>query len=178
MGLFDKFKKAAAAAAPTTPAAVDVTPEPLVVYSPAPGRCVPVSEVPDPVFSGGMLGLGVGVWPEGEVVFSPASGTVTAVTPTRHAIGVTSAEGMEVLVHVGMDTVDMNGRGFAYLVAEGDHVKAGQPLLTFSREAIAAEGHPDVVVCVVSNSAEYEGVEVVANGEVEAGAAVARATAK
>ena len=174
MGLFDKFKKASAPA----PAAVGVTPEPLVVYSPVPGRCVPVSEVPDPVFSGGMLGLGVGVWPTGEVVYSPASGTVTAVTPTRHAIGVTSADGMEVLVHVGMDTVDMNGKGFAYLVASGDEVKAGQPLLTFSRADIEGAGHEDVVVCVVSNSAEYADVEVVASGDVEAGAAVARAIAK
>ena len=174
MGLFDKFKKASAPA----PEAVSVTPEPLVVYSPVAGRCVPVSEVPDPVFNGGLLGKGVGVWPEGEVVYSPASGTITAVTPTKHAIGVTSADGMEVLVHVGMDTVDMNGKGFAYLVASGDEVKAGQPLLTFSRADIKAAGHEDVVVCVVSNTAEYAGVEVVATGEVAAGAAVAKATAK
>ena len=174
MGLFDKFKKASAPA----PAAVGVTPEPLVVYSPVPGRCVPVSEVPDPVFNGGLLGKGVGVWPTAEVVYAPASGTVTAVTPTKHAIGVTSNDGMEVLVHVGMDTVDMNGKGFAYLVADGDKVKAGQPLLTFSRADIKGAGHEDVVVCVVSNSAEYADVEILANGDVEAGAAVARATAK
>jgi glucose-specific phosphotransferase system IIA component len=174
MGLFDKFKKASA----PVPEAVSVTPEPLVVYSPVPGRCVPVAEVPDPVFSGGMLGMGVGVWPTAEVVFSPASGTVTVTTPTRHAIGIATDEGMEVLVHVGMDTVDMNGKGFSYLVSAGDKVKAGQPLLTFSRAAIKEEGHDDVVVCVVTNTDEYGGVEVLVTGDVDAGRPVVRAAEK
>ena len=120
----------------------------------------------------------VSVTPEPLVVYSPASGTITAVTPTKHTTVLTSDDGMEVLVHVGMDTVDMNGKGFAYLVASGDEVKAGQPLLTFSRADIEGAGHEDVVVCVVSNSAEYADVEVVASGDVEAGAAVARAIAK
>ncbi len=177
MGLFDKFKKATASAVPVFET-VSVSPEPLVVYSPVSGRCIPISEVPDPVFSGGMLGMGVGVWPEGEVVNSPASGTVTVTTPTRHAIGIATDEGMEVLVHVGMDTVEMKGRGFSYLVSSGDKVKAGQPLLTFSRAAIKEEGHDDVVVCVVTNTDEYGSVEVLASGNVDAGCPVVRVTEK
>ncbi len=177
MGLFDKFKKATASAVPVFET-VSVSPEPLVVYSPVSGRCIPISEVPDPVFSGGMLGMGVGVWPEGEVVNSPASGTVTVTTPTRHAIGIATDEGMEVLVHVGMDTVEMKGRGFSYLVSSGDKVKAGQPLLTFSRAAIKEEGHDDVVVCVVTNTDEYGSVEVLVTGDVDAGCPVVRVTEK
>ena len=120
----------------------------------------------------------VSVTPEPLVVYSPASGTITAVTPTKHTTVLTSDDGMEVLVHVGTDTVDMSGKGFAYLVADGDKVRAGHPLLTFSRADIKEVDHEDVVVCIVFKSVEYADVEILANCDVEAEAPFAMAKAK
>ncbi len=94
------------------------------------------------------------------VIAAPFDGEITTVAETKHAVGLSSPDGMEVLIHVGVDTVAMNGDGFTALVEEGQKVRAGEPLLTFDRDKIAAAGHPDVVVLLVTNSDDYEGLTI------------------
>ena len=116
MGLFDMFKKKAAApAAPAKPANVDADPAPYTLCAPVSGRAIKMTDVPDPVFGGEMMGKGCAVFPDEEVVYSPVDGTVGVLMP--HAVGINTAEGVEILVHIGVDTVDMNGDGFTTLVA-------------------------------------------------------------
>ena len=143
-----------------------------VVCAPVSGRFVPLSDVPDPVFSSGAMGGGCGVWPDGEVAYAPVSGTVTA--KLGHAVGILSDDGLEVLVHIGVDTVEMAEGTFTAHVAQGERVEAGQPVISFDRAAIAREGHPDVVVTVVSNSDEFSSVDSVPDSgdDVRAGEAL------
>lgn len=162
MGLFDMFKKKPEAA----PMQEAAEPAPDAAVSrmfgaPVPGKVMVLEDVPDPVFSTGMLGKGCGIVPEAESVVAPADAKVTMVTPTAHAIGLTTADGVEVLMHIGIDTVNMKGDGFAYCVAEGDEVKLGQQLITFDREKVKASGYSDVVIVVVSNAAAYAKVALV-----------------
>jgi glucose-specific phosphotransferase system IIA component len=163
MGLFDRFKK-------------DTTPDSVVVHiaadeaaAPVSGRAVGLADVPDPVFSGGILGQGLGIWPEDGVCYAPVSGTITATTGTNHAIGLTTDDGVEVLIHIGVDTVDMKGDGFRRMVETDEHVDAGAPLITFDREKIKAAGHDDIVICVISNTPEFASVDPCAAGSVKAG---------
>ena len=92
--------------------------------------------------------------------WAPFDGEISTVADTRHAVGISSPDGMEILIHVGVDTVAMNGDGFAALVQEGQKVKAGETLLTFDRAKIAAAQHPDVVVVLVTNSDDYENLTI------------------
>lgn len=178
MGFFDMFKKKAAPEpeAPVAPAAVSAEAGPGVLCAPVSGRVVAMADVPDPVFSGGALGKGCAVWPEGDVVYAPVSGTVTAAM--GHAVGLAGDDGCEVLVHVGIDTVEMQGQGFTSYAGQGAHVEAGQPVLGIDRAAIKAAGHPDCVVMAVSNSDDFADVALVAEAEttVSAGAALVRVT--
>lgn len=176
MGLFDVFKKKAAPepAAPAVPAAVAAEAAPGVLCAPVAGRVVAMADVPDPVFSGGALGRGCAVWPQGDVVYAPVAGTVTA--SMGHAVGIAGDDGCEVLIHVGIDTVEMQGKGFTAYAEQGSHVEAGQPVLGIDRAAIAAAGHPDCVVVAVSNSDDFADVALLAEpeGTVAAGAAMIR----
>ena len=128
------------------------------VLQPTKGKVIAREEIPDETFAAGILGDGVGVEPEEGVVVAPFDGEITSVAESKHAIGLES-NGMEVLIHVGVDTVAMNGDGFSPAVKEGDKVKAGQKLLTFDRAKIKAAGHPDTVVVLLTNSDDLEGVE-------------------
>lgn len=177
MGLFDKlFKKAeeAAPAKPATPAAVSATVDADTLASPANGKVIKMTDVPDPVFSGEVLGKGCAVWPEDEIIYAPCDGTVTVTM--GHAVGLTSNDGIEVLVHVGVDTVNMQGDGFTPYVAQGDTVKAGQPMLKIDREKIKAAGYPDCAVLAVGNTAEFQDVTLVvdADSQVTAGTPVVK----
>lgn len=145
---------------------------PLTVAAPFSGRAMRLEDIPDPVFSQGILGPGCGMDPGEETVHAPFDGTVTQVTDTMHALGLTSADGVEVLIHVGIDTVEMNGQGFACLVKEGDAVQAGQRLLTFTRAAIEAAGHAPITAIVVTNAGDFAGVELAAQGALERGGAL------
>lgn len=172
MGLLSKLFKsddAAKPAAPAKPAPVTVTGGVDSFAAPVDGKVIPLSEVPDAVFSGGMLGQGCGIEPTGSTVYAPISGTLTALAPTMHGIGITGDSDIEALVHVGVDTVKMGGDGFTAYVKQNDHVEAGQPIVSFDREKIAAAGHPDTVIVVVSNSAKLAEVTVCAEGTVSAG---------
>ena len=128
------------------------------VMQPVRGNVIAREAIPDDTFASGVLGDGVGIEPEDELVVAPFDGTISSVAESRHAIGI-EANGMEMLIHVGVDTVNMQGDGFECLVAEGDAVKLGQPLIRFSREKIKAAGYSDTVAVLLTNSDDLEGVE-------------------
>lgn len=134
--------------------------QPGTVYAPVSGTAIPSEEIPDETFAAGVLGQGVGINPSEGVVVAPFDGEISSVTDTHHAVGVTSPDGMELLIHVGVDTVAMQGDGFTCFVQEGQQVKAGDKLIAFDRDKIAAAGHPDVVVVLVTNSDDYENLTI------------------
>ncbi len=124
------------------------------------GKAIPLAEVQDGVFSAGILGDGMAIIPENETLYSPADAEIAALMPdSRHACGLKLENGMEVLLHVGIDTVSMNGDGFEYLVQEGQKVSAGTPLIKFDRAKIQAAGHPDVTVCIISNAGDAQDIQ-------------------
>lgn len=135
--------------------------QPNTVYAPVKGNVISYEDIPDPTFAAGVLGEGVGIEPDtANVVVAPFNGTISSVTDTHHAVGITSPEGIELLIHVGVDTVNMNGDGFTCFVREGQEVAAGEQLISFDREKIAKAGYPDVVVVLVTNSDDYGKVEL------------------
>ncbi|MCI7437607.1 MAG: PTS glucose transporter subunit IIA [Coriobacteriaceae bacterium] len=152
MGIFGKLSRRRRAAVAEAPRAITAAAEPGCVLSPVDGVAKPLSEVSDPVFAQGMLGPGMAVEPSGNVIYAPVMGTVTAAVDTGHAFGLTSDDGMEVLIHVGVDTVDMKGNGFDVLAGKDDHVTAGTPLVVFDREKIRAAGHDDIVMVSLTNA--------------------------
>ncbi len=122
------------------------------VTAPLSGRVIPMEEIPDQVFSQGILGEGVGIEPTGNVVVAPANATVCSVIEdSRHAVGLTLDNGAELLIHVGIDTVSMNGDGFQLHVKEGDRVRLGDKLITFDPEKIKAAGHPTTTAFLVTD---------------------------
>lgn len=124
------------------------------------GKAIPLAEVGDGVFSEGILGDGMAIIPENETLYAPAEGEVAALMPdSRHACGLKLENGMEVLLHIGIDTVSMNGEGFEYLVQEGQKVRAGTPLIKFDRAKIKAAGHRDVTVCIISNKGNAQDIK-------------------
>ncbi len=133
---------------------------PGVVYAPVAGKVIPSEEIPDETFAAGVLGRGVGIEPTEGIVVAPFDGEISSVTDTHHAVGITSPDGMEVLIHVGVDTVDMQGEGFQCFVQEGQKVRAGDKLIVFDRKKIAAAKHPDVVVLLVTNSDDFESLTI------------------
>lgn len=136
---------------------------PFEVQAPMSGKIIPLSEVNDAVFSSEMMGKGVAILPDKGVVQAPFSGKVVTVTPTKHAIGLVSDDGIELLIHVGIDTVSLNGEFFDVLVKEGDEMKAGDHLLSFDIEGIQSN-HLDVVTpIIVTNSTQY--LDVIHTGE-------------
>ncbi len=124
------------------------------------GKAIALEEVGDGVFSAGILGKGMAIQPTDDVVYAPADGEVAALMEdSRHACGLKLANGMELLIHVGLDTVDMKGDGFSYRVKLGQKVKAGDPLLQFDREKIRAAGHRDVTICVIPNEGNVGNIQ-------------------
>ena len=123
------------------------------------GKVIPVKEVGDGVFSEGIMGDGIAIIPENEVLVSPVAGEI-AVTmdDSRHACAIKADNGMEILLHIGLDTVDMGGDGFEYLITKGQRVQTGTPLIRFSREKIKAAGHRDVTMCILSDPGKAENI--------------------
>ncbi|OQP20094.1 PTS beta-glucoside transporter subunit EIIBCA [Bacillus stratosphericus] len=142
---------------------------PYEVQAPMSGKVIPLSEVNDSVFSSEMMGKGVAILPDKGVVKAPFSGKVVTVTPTKHAIGLVSDDGIELLIHVGIDTVSLNGQFFDVLVKEGDKIKTGDHLLSFDIEGIQSN-HLDVVTpIIVTNSTQYLDVIHTGDAHVTAG---------
>lgn len=130
----------------------------LRVASPLKGTVIPLSQVQDQAFSSGLLGKGAAILPEEGILYAPADGEISAVFPTGHAIGMRTETGLELLFHVGMDTVQLAGKGFEPLVQAGDRVKQGQELLRFDRKQIEEAGYSLVTPVLVANSAEFHEV--------------------
>ena len=142
------------------------------IISPIIGQAVALENVNDPVFSSGAMGQGIAVKPSEGVVYAPADAEVTIAFATGHAFGLKTANGAEILIHVGIDTVSMNGDGFEQKVAQGDKVKAGDVLGTFDSAKIAAAGLDDTTMVIVTNTADYASVTPLATGEVAKGDAI------
>ena len=161
--------------APTAePTATEETAEEVTVdgtakklYAPIQGTIVPRNEIPDDTFAAGVLGDGVGIDPEEGVVVAPFDGEISSVTDTKHVIGITGSADMEVLIHVGVDTVNMKGDGFELLVEEGQKVKAGQKLMTFDIAKIKAAGYSPVAAVLLTNSDDYPEFKVVKTGKTQ-----------
>ena len=140
---------------------------PKVLFAPLKGNVIMREEIPDETFASGVLGDGVGIEPSlGEVV-APFDGEISSTTDTCHAVGITGPSGMEVLIHVGVDTVNMKGDGFELLVAEGDKVKAGQKLITFDIKKIKAAGYSSTTAVLLTNSDDYPDFKVIKTGETD-----------
>ncbi len=142
------------------------------IISPIVGQAVALSDVDDPVFSSGAMGRGIAIKPSEGVVYAPADAEVTIAFATGHAYGLKTANGAEILIHVGIDTVSMGGEGFDQKVAQGDKVKAGDVLGTFEAEKIAAAGLDDTTMVIVTNTADYTSVTPVAEGALAKGDAI------
>ena len=128
------------------------------ILQPVKGVVISREDIPDDTFASGVLGDGVGIQPTDDKVVAPFDGTISSVAESQHAVGL-EANGMELLIHVGVDTVNMQGDGFTCLVKEGDEVKAGQTLIVFDRDKIKAAGYSDTVAVLLTNSDDLEGVE-------------------
>lgn len=125
------------------------------------GKVIPLRDVDDGIFSEGAMGDGLAILPESEYLYAPADAEVVAIThDSCHACGLKLANGMKILLHIGIDTVDMQGDGFEYLVDFGDKVKAGTALIHFSREKIKAAGHSDVTLCIITNPGEAKNIRL------------------
>lgn len=141
------------------------------LYSPLRGRVLKLESLKDDAFASGVLGKGVGIWPEEGNVYAPADGVVSVLFPTLHAIGFSTDEGVELLIHIGLDTVQLNGEGFQARVAQGDRVKKGQLLVSFDMAFIEEKGYCLETPVLVTNSDDYLEVvetaaEHVAQGDV------------
>lgn len=155
-----------AKAAPASNTDLNVSTE---LVSPLDGELLPLSEVKDEVFSSGAMGEGVAIEPSQGVLHAPANGRVVMAFPTGHAIGMKTKDGAEILMHIGMDTVNLQGKGFETLVDKGDEVKAGDELVKFDIDEIHSAGYIVTTSIVVTNSKDYEKVSVVRQGEVKVG---------
>ena len=170
MAIFDKFTKKEQPV--EIPESIQVEAQPGIGYAPISDRVIRMTDVPDKVFSTEILGKGCAIWPDGDVVYAPASGWVG--TAMGHAVTIKSDGGAEVLVHVGVNTVNLKGKGFTNLVSDGDRVVAGQPIIVMDRKVITEAGYQDCVILAISNSDELAGVELTAgfSEKVEAGASI------
>lgn len=140
----------------------------MTIYAPVQGNVIPRESIPDETFASGVLGDGVGIEPEIGKVTAPFDGEISSVTDTRHAVGVSGPGGMELLIHVGVDTVKMNGEGFQLLVSEGEKVRRGQKLMTFDISKIRANGYSTTTAVLLTNSDDYKSVQIVKTGMTKA----------
>ncbi len=158
---------AAGTAAPAADAGVGAV---LQVASPVDGNVIALKDVPDPVFAGGTMGPGVGIEPSADTVYAPGAGTVVAAQPTGHAFGLVLDGGIELLIHVGIDTVNLQGEGFDVHVKAGQKVEQGTPLVTFDRGIIEKAGYSLVTPVIVMNGAKFDTVDAIELGPTTAGA--------
>ena len=164
-----KTPAATATPAPAAPAAPAAAAKDTVLSACLNGTVVPLADVKDEAFASGALGDGIAIEPtDGELV-APADGEISSTFETHHAVGMTTADGAELLMHIGIDTVKLGGKHFTYLVNEGDKVKKGQPLIRFELEAIKAEGYPVTTPLIVCNTDDYAAVAAKASGAVKQG---------
>lgn len=150
MGLLDKIKKQK----------VTLETQPYNIATPVEGIVIDIRETKDPLFSEESLGKGVGIIAQNKIIVAPANGTISSFFPTKHAIGITTNEGVDILIHVGIDTVELQGEFFKKLKNQGDSVVRGEALLEVDFDSIKARGYDETVMMVVTNSAEYKNINL------------------
>lgn len=151
-------------------------PQADTVYAPIEGKVVPLSEIPDPTFAEGIMGQGAAIIPADGKVYAPFEGSVVMVMPTKHAVCLQSEDGIEVLIHVGIDTVQMDGKGFTAHVAQGDHVQRGTLLLTADLAQITQAGYNTITPVIVTNSDDFAQLDICATGQIQAQNALLKLT--
>jgi len=159
-----------AASSPVSEASADTSGENFdenCVYSPLRGRVVAMKDVPDETFASDVLGVGAAIEPAEGIVKAPADGEVTTLFDTNHAIGLTLDNGMEILIHVGINTVELNGEGFKGHVSEGDRISRGQTLITFDKEFIESKGYKTVTPVIITNPDDYSEIDQAADGNTD-----------
>lgn len=161
--------EATASSTGTAPAAAGKT---LTLMSPVAGNALPLASVNDESFAGGLLGDGIAIVPEEDVIVAPCDAEVASTVDSHHAVGLVCDNGAEILIHVGLDTVNLGGQHFSTLVQVGDRVTAGTPLIRFQRSAIVASGYDITTPFLVMNSDEYRMTKCVNDGPVDSGAPV------
>ncbi len=140
----------------------------LEVKAPLTGKVVDLTDVPDEVFSKKMVGDGVAIKPSEGKLVAPVAGTIKQVFPTKHAIGIETEEGVEILIHIGINTVELKGEGFEALISEGDQVKVGDQLLNFDLDYIKENASSTITPILITNMDDIKGLEVVATDKVVA----------
>lgn len=148
----------------------------IMIGAPVNGKAVPISEVSDPTFGGEILGKGVAVIPTEGKVYAPADGTIDLIFDTCHAVSMTTTDGVEILVHIGLDTVALKGEHFTAHKATGDSVKKGDLLITVDLDAVKEAGYDVITPIVICNTDDYASVEALAGKEVVAGDDVLKIT--
>ena len=154
------------------PTAAEVASEAVTITSPLEGRAVPISEIPDPVFSTGVVGDGIAIEPASNTVVCPADATVVTAPDSGHAFGLKLDSGVELLIHVGIDTIELGGKGFDVKVKAGDHVSAGQPLVVFDPTVIDEAGYSKITPVLVTNGFDYSNVTGIPADDVTTGTPV------
>lgn len=163
MGFFDKLFGGKHDAAPKFAG------EKMTIMAPIDGTVIPLEQLPDETFAAAILGPGCGIEPTGGTVYAPFDGKVTSIVSTFHAVGLESTEGIELLIHIGIDTIALRGSGFTPLVREGQAVKAGTPLLNVDLDAIRAANHPTTTAVIVTNADDLPKLHIITGGIVSTG---------
>ena len=138
----------------------------LTIQSPIAGEIVPLDQVEDPVFGGKMMGDGVAIMPKSGRVVAPVDGKIESIFPTKHALGIVASDGAEILIHVGINTVELEGKPYTLHVSAGEKVKKGDLLLEFDIAAITAAGYPVVTPVIITNTPDYKSIDVLASGSI------------
>lgn len=137
------------------------------IGSPATGDCHPLSKVNDPTFRDGLLGNGVAIQPSSGQIVAPADGKINSLFPSGHAVVLTTADGVEILIHIGLDTVNLNGEGFTSHVKEGDFVKKGDLLIEADLNLIKKEGYDTIIPVIICNTADYLSVNGITYSDIK-----------
>lgn len=143
----------------------------ILIYSPVKGKAFNIKNIPDEVFASGMLGAGIGFEASEGTIYSPCAGKIVQLFPTKHAIGILNNQGIEVLIHIGIDTVNLKGKGFESYVKQEDFVKRGDRLISFDPDFIKSNAKSELISMVITNMNVVDNVEAV-YGECEPGSEV------
>ena len=150
----------------------EVSINPNTLVAPVTGKAIPLSEVPDPVFAEKLAGDGMAIIAEGDTVVAPADGELTLIFKTKHAFAMTLDNGLELLVHIGLETVSLDGEGFEQLAEQGTRIKAGTPIIKINRDFITSKGLSLATPVLITNVDATKKISPVENGNVEAGKSV------
>lgn len=141
----------------------------MKVLSPIDGKIKLLKNVNDEAFAGKMMGDGIAVVPHNGMLYSPVSGEVTMVFPTKHALGIKSKDGVEILIHIGIDTVELEGKGFISLVKQGDFVDIGDKLIEFDLDLVISSGYDSDVMVIITNTSDFSSINYIATDDVNYG---------